>query len=148
MASVISLCLIITTSALQIYLQIRVQHMDITESLRRGAGSAVAFSLSVIVIWPVAGLLGYHMRLLLLNMTTVEQIRNSAHRSLVQGPAPPNPFALGNWRHNVGEMLCRPQGLSWLDASAVATEDKREPNPGRKDLEAGEGHSPWGVPPS
>lgn len=27
-------------------------------------------------------------------------------------------------------MLCRPQGYSWLDASGVVTEDKREVNPG------------------
>ena len=27
-------------------------------------------------------------------------------------------------------MLCRPTGYSWLDARAIATEDKREVNPG------------------
>lgn len=27
-------------------------------------------------------------------------------------------------------MLCRPQTLSWLNASAVATEDRRDVNPG------------------
>lgn len=27
-------------------------------------------------------------------------------------------------------VLCRPVGYSWLDASAIATEDKREVNPG------------------
>lgn len=46
------------------------------------------------------------------------------------GPLPPNPFAFSSWRHNLAEMLCRPQGMSWLSASELATEDKREPNPG------------------
>ena len=27
-------------------------------------------------------------------------------------------------------MLCRPSGYSWLDARGIATEDKREVNPG------------------
>ena len=27
-------------------------------------------------------------------------------------------------------MLCRPTGYSWLDARAIATEDKRQINPG------------------
>lgn len=27
-------------------------------------------------------------------------------------------------------MLCRPPGYSWLDARGIATEDKREVNPG------------------
>ncbi|TDL27419.1 zf-DHHC-domain-containing protein [Rickenella mellea] len=144
-SAVLSLCLIIATSALQLYWQTRREDMDFHSSLNHAIGSAVAFSLSIIVIWPVAGLLGYHMRLLFLNLTTVEQIRNTAHKSLVNGPPPPNPFALGNWRHNLAEMLCRPQGLSWLNASAVATEDKREPNPGfsepELELEGGENNS-------
>ena len=46
------------------------------------------------------------------------------------GPAPPNPFSHGSWRKNAVYMLCRPTGYSWLDLRAVATEDKREVNPG------------------
>ncbi|THH09362.1 hypothetical protein EW145_g2079 [Phellinidium pouzarii] len=128
----LTLCLIICTSALHLVIQAHDEHIDAKESLRLGAGSgsAVVFVLTVIVIWPVGGLLGYHMRLLLLNLTTIEQIRNSAHKSLASGPPPPNPFALGNWRHNLAEMLCRTQGMSWLAAAEIATEDKREPNPG------------------
>lgn len=60
------------------------------------------------------------------------QIRNQAQRSLQQpgeGP-PPNLFSHGNWRRNLLYMLCRPPGYSWLDLRAVATEDKREVNPG------------------
>lgn len=58
------------------------------------------------------------------------QIRNQAHKSLGAGPAPPNPFSHGNWRRNLLYVLCRPPGYSWLDFHAVATEDKRQVNPG------------------
>ncbi|KAI5124516.1 hypothetical protein M0805_003040 [Coniferiporia weirii] len=129
-SATLTLCLIICTSALHLVIQAHNEHLNVQQSLRRGAGSAVVFLLSAIMIWPVGGLLGYHMRLLLLNLTTIEQIRNSAHKSLVDGPAPPNPFALGNWRHNLAEMLCRAQGTSWLSAAECAVEDRREPNPG------------------
>ena len=58
------------------------------------------------------------------------QIRNSAHKSITKGPLPPNPFAYRGWRRNVAELLCRPEGSSWLNATEIATVDKREPNPG------------------
>jgi palmitoyltransferase ZDHHC9/14/18 len=58
------------------------------------------------------------------------QIRNQAHTSLVPGPAPPNPFSHGSWRKNLANVLCRPEGFSWLNASAVLTDDRREVNPG------------------
>ena len=58
------------------------------------------------------------------------QIRNQAHKSLVAGPAPPNPFSHGSWRRNLVYMLCRTPGYSWLEFAEVATEDKREVNPG------------------
>ncbi|KAG6832043.1 hypothetical protein H0H92_005465 [Tricholoma furcatifolium] len=38
----------------------------------KAIGSAVAFCLSIIVIWPVSALLAYHARLLLLDATTIE----------------------------------------------------------------------------
>ncbi|KAJ3757281.1 DHHC palmitoyltransferase-domain-containing protein [Lentinula raphanica] len=99
-------------------------------SSSQGAGSAAAFCLSAVVIWPVAALFSYHVRLLFLNITTIEQIRNQAHKTLVPGPAPPNPFSHGTWRRNIMAVLCRPPGYSWLDPSAIATEDRREINPG------------------
>ncbi|KAH8117445.1 DHHC palmitoyltransferase-domain-containing protein [Phellopilus nigrolimitatus] len=137
-SATLTLCLIICTSALHLVIQAHDGHISAGESLRRGAsaGSAVVFIMGAIVIWPVGGLLGYHLRLLLLNLTTIEQIRNSAHKTLVDSPAPPNPFALGNWRHNLAEMLCRAQGMSWLEAAEIATEDRREPNPGAEIEEA------------
>ncbi|KAI0062322.1 hypothetical protein BV25DRAFT_1804263 [Artomyces pyxidatus] len=126
----LTLCLVIVTSALHLYLLTRMQHLDFRHAISSGAGSAVAFSISVVVIWPVGALLSYHMRLLFLNITTIEQIRNSAHKSLVPGPPPPNPFAHSSWRGNVADVLCRPGGFSWLQPRAVATEDKRAVNPG------------------
>lgn len=69
-------------------------------------------------------------QLLLLNVTTIEQIRNQAHKTLVPGAPPPNPFSHGNWRRNLLAVLCRPVGYSWLDAAGVAVEDRREVNPG------------------
>lgn len=125
-----TLILIICTSALHLYLLTRREGIDFRHALRKGAGSAVAFCMSICVIWPVAALMSYHMRLLLLNITTIEQIRNQAHKTLIPGPPPPNPFSHGNWRRNLLAVLCRPQGYSWLDASGVVTEDKREVNPG------------------
>jgi palmitoyltransferase ZDHHC9/14/18 len=70
------------------------------------------------------------------------QIRNQAHKTLVPGPAPPNPFSHGSMRRNFVNVLCRPTGYSWLDAAGVATVDERKVNPGlaqwaAQDLEAG-----------
>ncbi|EDR14204.1 uncharacterized protein LACBIDRAFT_292186 [Laccaria bicolor S238N-H82] len=128
-----TLILIICTSALHLFFLTKREHIDFKHALRRGAGSAVAFCLAIAVIWPVGALLTYHMRLLLLNITTIEQIRNQAHKTLVPGPPPPNPFSHGTWRRNITAVLGRPQGFSWLDGSAIATEDKREVNPGMLD---------------
>ncbi|KAI0822864.1 DHHC palmitoyltransferase-domain-containing protein [Trametes gibbosa] len=131
-SGVSTLVLVICTTAVHLYLLTRKYHLSFRQAIgtSQGVGSAVAFCIAILVIWPVLALLSYHLRLLLLNVTTIEQIRNQAHKSLVPGPAPPNPFSHGNWRRNVVYMLCRPPGYSWLDARAIATEDKREVNPG------------------
>lgn len=127
---VLTLILLIVTSALQLYFLTRWQHLSFGGALQRTPGTAVVFALALIVIWPVAALLSYHLRLLFLNVTTIEQIRNQAHKSIGAGPAPPNPFSHGSWRKNFAAVLCRPQPPSWLDASSLATEDRREINPG------------------
>ncbi|KAJ7271926.1 DHHC palmitoyltransferase-domain-containing protein [Mycena haematopus] len=106
-------------------------------ALSHGAGSALVFCLGLALIWPVGALLSYHMRLLLLNVTTIEQIRATAHKSLVPGPAPPNPFSHGTCRKNLMQVLCRPVGYSWLDAAGDATQDGREVNPGFVALRGG-----------
>ncbi|EGO21035.1 hypothetical protein SERLADRAFT_452180 [Serpula lacrymans var. lacrymans S7.9] len=140
-SSVITLSLIICTAAIHIYLVTRREHVDFKEALSKGtgAGSAVVFILSIVVILPVTALLGYHVRLLSLNVTTIEQIRNQAHKTLVPGVAPPNPFSYGSWRYNLAELLCHPAGFSWLDGSGVATVDKRQVNPGLEEAAVGLG---------
>lgn len=138
LTAVLTLVLIIVTSALHLYLITAKEHVDFPRALHLGIGSAVAFALSVVIIWPVTALLVYHLRLLVLNATTIEQIRNQAHKTLVSGPAPPNPFSHGTWRYNLAYVLCRPAGLSWLDATSVATEDKRAINPGMESNNPGD----------
>ncbi|EPS96802.1 hypothetical protein FOMPIDRAFT_71178 [Fomitopsis schrenkii] len=140
-SSVATLILVICTTAIHLYLLTRAPfRLDFRKALRTpdGSGSATAFVMSILVIWPVMALWLYHTRLLLLNVTTIEQIRNQAHKSLFPGPAPANPFSHGSWRRNLMNVLCRPGGYSWLDAAAVATEDRREVNPGLlRDAEGG-----------
>ena|SRR5882757_5411302 len=100
---VLTLCLVICTSALHLYLLARRDGFNFRGALTHGVGSAVAFSLAIIVIWPVTALLAYHMRvsrslsphvvvrslkplsqLLLLNITTIEQVshKNKYHISV------------------------------------------------------------------
>ncbi|KAG5635470.1 hypothetical protein H0H81_011111 [Sphagnurus paluster] len=140
-ATATTLLLVIITSALHLWLLTTVptesgQHLNLRHALsdRKGIGSAIVFCISIAVIWPVGALLAYHMRLLVLNVTTIEQIRNQAHKTIsIPGTAqPPNPFSHGTRRRNFVSVLCRPQGFSWLDAHAVATRDKREVNPGMR----------------
>ncbi|KAE9409477.1 zf-DHHC-domain-containing protein [Gymnopus androsaceus JB14] len=128
LTATITLLLILATSVVHVYLLTRRGNPGTNTgpisfkqaiSTTQGAGSAAVFCLSVSVIWPVSALLSYHIR-----------IRNQAHRTLVPGPAPPNPFSHGTWRRNLFAVLCRPRGYSWLDASALATEDRRGVNPG------------------
>jgi palmitoyltransferase ZDHHC9/14/18 len=91
---VLTLCLVICTSALHLYLLTRRDGINFLSALRKGPGSGVAFLLAIVVIWPVTALLVYHMRvscklfipyvvihspehmkqLLLLNITTIEQV--------------------------------------------------------------------------
>lgn len=130
---VVTLILVICTTAIHLWLlTTRKYGLSFHQALATadGVGSAVAFMISILVVWPVGALFLYHARLLFLNVTTIEQIRNQAHKSLAPGEAPPNPFSHGSWRRNLVYVLCRPAGFSWLDFAAVATEDRREVNPG------------------
>ena len=58
----LTLILIIITSALQLYYLTVWQGYNFKGALRKGAGSAVGFLLSIMVIWPVGALLSYHLR--------------------------------------------------------------------------------------
>ncbi|KIY65295.1 zf-DHHC-domain-containing protein [Cylindrobasidium torrendii FP15055 ss-10] len=127
-AAIISLILIIVQSALVFALSDGSFHTTLKST--DGASSGVVFILAVAVIWPVGALFGYHCRLLLLNITTVEQIRNQAHKSITSESAGPNPFSHGSWRRNVVAILCRPRGYSWLDPTGPVTDDLRAVNPG------------------
>ncbi|KAF8590092.1 zf-DHHC-domain-containing protein, partial [Ramaria rubella] len=129
-AASLTLALVIVTAALHLFILTRRNHISFRTALSTAPGSAVVFSLGIVVIWPLLALMGYHVRLLLLNITTIEQVRNKVHATLIPGPAPPNPFSLGRWHRNVAYLLCRPAGYSWIDASAVKMEDRRLINPG------------------
>ena len=122
--------MVIVSSAIHLYLLAHRNAWAFAHALREGAGSAVCFCLAILLIWPVAALFFYHVRLLLLNITTIEQIRVTAHKRLVPGAAaPPNPFSHGGWRRNLAAVLCRPPGMTWIDLPGVATEDRRAINP-------------------
>ncbi|KAF8077698.1 DHHC palmitoyltransferase-domain-containing protein [Lyophyllum atratum] len=169
-AATSTLILIIITAALHLWLLTTLpaasgEHRNFHHALsdRKGVGSAVAFCLSIAVIWPVGALLAYHMRLSVLNVTTIEmvrtpsyicyalrvthppslrvQIRNQAHKSMaIPGASkPPNPFSHGTSSRNFAAVLCRPKGFSWLDPRAVATQDAREVNPGMRGAGSGGG---------
>lgn len=88
---VLTMILILVTSALHLYWLTQREGVNFKVALRRGTGSGVVFALCIAVFWPVAALLSYHMRvsavhvsgishlivlqLLLLNITTIEQVR-------------------------------------------------------------------------
>ncbi|KAI0277668.1 DHHC palmitoyltransferase-domain-containing protein [Russula aff. rugulosa BPL654] len=75
LVATITLCLVIVTSALHLWMLTSEKRVkNFSHALGKGAGSAVAFCLAVIVVWPVGALLGYHVRLLCLNVTTIEQV--------------------------------------------------------------------------
>ncbi|KAG6852946.1 hypothetical protein C0991_007956 [Blastosporella zonata] len=141
-AAATTLVLIIITCALHLWLLTTIpnasgQSPNFRHALsdRKGIGSAVAFCLSIAIIWPVAALLAYHARLLLLNVTTIEMIRNQAHTAVPGASKPPNPFSHGTRRRNVAAVLCRPKGYTWLQAHNVAIQDLREINPGARGAE-------------
>ncbi|KAK7054696.1 Eukaryotic peptide chain release factor GTP-binding subunit [Paramarasmius palmivorus] len=85
LSATVALILIICTTALHLYLLTQREHISFRKAIgrREGAGSAAAFALSVLVIWPVAALFSYHVRLLLLNVTTIEQPQEGATGKLL-----------------------------------------------------------------
>ncbi|KDN48934.1 hypothetical protein RSAG8_02287, partial [Rhizoctonia solani AG-8 WAC10335] len=128
-ACFLAILLIAVTAALHLYLQTRPEHgsKSFTEALGgTGIGSAVVFVVCAAVIWPVGTLLGYHIRLLALNVTTIEQLRNSAQASLgATDGAVPNAFNLGKWTRNAAWGACRPAGLSWVEGWKPVRADQR-----------------------
>lgn len=61
---VTTLVLVICTTAIHLYLLTRKYHLSFHRALgtSQGVGSAVAFCISILVIWPVMALLSYHLR--------------------------------------------------------------------------------------
>jgi palmitoyltransferase ZDHHC9/14/18 len=54
--------MVIVTSALHVVFLVRREKISFHKALSRGVGSAVVFSLSIAVVWPVTALLVYHLR--------------------------------------------------------------------------------------
>lgn len=53
---------ILVTCTLHLYLLTVRGNISFRDALKKGAGSAVAFSMAIVVIWPVLALLSYHLR--------------------------------------------------------------------------------------
>ncbi|PWN42006.1 zf-DHHC-domain-containing protein [Ceraceosorus guamensis] len=152
-------CLCLVFSAVHLYLLTRRlddplpgggfgSGLDFAGALRKAPLSAVLFLVPIWVLVPLCVLFGYHMRLVSMNRTTVEQIRiNSqkeygekssqpdavaSHRCVPALGRPgrdPNPFAVPNFFANAFEVLCRPIPESYIDRSGRAVPDNRRPNP-------------------
>lgn len=133
--------LLITSSLSDIYIVIfsaihfslLCHHDDISfrRALSDSPGAAVSFLLGVLAIIPVLFLLQYHIRLLLFNITTIEQIRANTSKSLFALPKrPDNPFSGPSLVSNVLlASLARPQFPSWINASGWKQDDRRQINP-------------------
>lgn len=127
-ACFLAILLMVVTSALHIYLQTLPSHgsKNFREALDgTGIGSGVVFVVCAAVVWPVGTLLGYHIRLLALNITTIEQLRISAQASLQEGGPGPNAFSLGKWSRNMAWGACRPAGMSWVEGWQAVRADER-----------------------
>ena len=152
---VITLVLVICTTALHLHLLAHKPDMNFRRAIAspQGIGSAVAFSLSIVVIWPVTALLSYHLRvsppilrlcqmglrlamggligqLLLLNVTTIEQVRapalshdgpprrsprpTRARHLCSRGPVPPVAFFMQTRSRAVG-------GVARTDGSSLSS---------------------------
>ncbi|KAG8881232.1 Eukaryotic peptide chain release factor GTP-binding subunit [Tulasnella sp. 332] len=123
--------LILITAVFQIYLEGKDRRMGAGGAIKHAIGSTVAACLCIVVIWPLLALALYHVRLLLLNVTTIEQVRQQAHRKLTKSStALPNPFSIGQWYHNLAYLLFRPAGYDWVDMSGISLHDTRKVNPG------------------
>ncbi|KAG9004645.1 Eukaryotic peptide chain release factor GTP-binding subunit [Tulasnella sp. JGI-2019a] len=123
--------LILITSVFHIYLEGKDRRIGASGAIKHAIGSTVTACLCIIVIWPLLALALYHVRLLFLNITTIEQVRQQAHRKLTKSSTPlPNPFSIGRWYHNLAYLLFRPAGYDWVDLSGVALHDTRKVNPG------------------
>lgn len=80
------------------------------DALANAPLSFVVFVLCFLFMWSVGGLSAYHCWLVMRNVTTHEQLRDS----VMSHHRPPNPFSFGNIAHNLWYVLCRPQPKSYI----------------------------------
>jgi palmitoyltransferase ZDHHC9/14/18 len=101
------------------------------QALEESPGAAVSFGLGILTLAPVLFLLWYHIRLLLYNLTTIEQIRASASSNLFRATQRPyNPFAAPTRVQNIiRASIGRPQVPSWINAAGFVVQDNRRVNP-------------------
>ncbi|KAI5481635.1 hypothetical protein MNV49_002861 [Pseudohyphozyma bogoriensis] len=95
------------------------------------AGSFVVAVLSFALFCPIAGLFGYHVRLVWVNRTTIEMLRPKGDRSGAINPVDGKPmgnlYALQNPFANIVALLCRPMEVpSWIAPREWAKRDARE----------------------
>lgn len=164
-ASIVSACIVIAMSAVHIVLLTKPASYAFPRGARSGPGltfrqalaetpvSAVLFLLTIGALGPIMTLFVYHLRLVALNRTTVEEIRISTAReygekwdmaAAVANETPrilrlfgwrrehdPNPFASGRVRRNIRNGLgWRSVALeSWIDRRGWYQEDLRRENP-------------------
>ncbi|GAA6052830.1 hypothetical protein JCM3770_006273 [Rhodotorula araucariae] len=109
-------------------------------------GSIAVLVATFVFLVPVAGLAGYHAKLVLTNRTTIEMLRPAAARAAVSPltfePVESNPWARHTWRANVAAVLCTPGALagreSWIDPRGWAEPDEREvASTGKRGISAG-----------
>ncbi|GMK59443.1 hypothetical protein CspeluHIS016_0800490 [Cutaneotrichosporon spelunceum] len=122
---------VVIFSALHFSMLCSHDHISFKQALGESPGAAVSFGLGVLTLAPVLFLLWYHIRLLLYNLTTIEQIRASASSNLFKATQRPyNPFAApSRWQNVVRASIGRPQFPSWIDASGYVVQDNRQVNP-------------------
>lgn len=122
---------IVVFSAIQFSMICHHEHVSFKRALQTTPGSAVSFILGVLVLPPILFLFWYHVRLLLYNLTTIEQIRASASRNLFKATTRPyNPFSKGSrWKNVVAASIGRPQYPSWVRANDPVIDDRRAVNP-------------------
>lgn len=142
--SLLTAILCIVFSAIRLKLLTTQQGYDFQEALQHSPMSAVLFLLILIVFIPILTLFSYHLRLIMMGRTTVEQIRintQKAHSYEAKRPlaermairwklgtpgVDPNPFAYRDPCRNCAVVLCRP-GV----ATSVAMVERRAGTEGK-----------------
>ncbi|RXK35019.1 hypothetical protein M231_07722 [Tremella mesenterica] len=129
--SAISAIYVVVFSAIHFALLCHHDHISFGRALKESPGAAVSFLLGLVVLPGVLFLVGYHLRLIIHGITTVEQLRANTSKSLFSlRNRPENPFAAKSiWQNVLNVTLARPQFPSWIDAASWEVEDTRLVNP-------------------